>query len=86
MKSLEAVLMIPDISLDFVFIDAMHTYEAVKEDIRAWFPKIRSGGIVAGHDYSWDGVKKAVDEFELSSGLRGYMTPQLSDIWFFQKA
>ena len=52
-----------DGSLDFVFIDADHTYEAVKRDISAWWPKVKSGGVLAGHDYDETGVKKAVDEF-----------------------
>ena len=41
----------PDGSLDFVYIDANHTYEAVTEDIKIWYPKVKSGGILAGHDY-----------------------------------
>lgn len=52
-------------SLDFVFIDADHTYEAVKEDILAWRPKMKPGGIMAGHDLSnpeFPGVRKAVQE------------------------
>jgi len=51
-------------SLDFVFIDAAHDYENVKRDIESWLPKIKVGGILAGHDYetSIDGVKRAVDE------------------------
>jgi len=53
-------------SLDFVFIDANHTYKSVKEDIEAWFPKVRKGGVVSGHDYveyQDFGVIQAVDEF-----------------------
>jgi predicted O-methyltransferase YrrM len=50
-------------SLDFVFIDASHDYESVKRDIEAWFPKIKKGGVIAGHDYDWCmGVRQAVDE------------------------
>lgn len=54
-----------DNSLDFIYIDAEHTYEAVKLDIPAWWSKLKKGGIMAGHDYSdnWPGVKKAVNEF-----------------------
>ena len=54
-----------DGSLDFVFIDADHTYESVKKDIEAWLPKIKSSGVLAGHDYQCKkhpGVAKAVDE------------------------
>jgi predicted O-methyltransferase YrrM len=53
-----------DKSLDFVFIDAAHDYKSVKKDINAWFPKIKNGGVIAGHDYEWGPtVKQAVDEF-----------------------
>ena len=49
--------------VDFVFIDASHTYEHVKADIEAWRSKIRRGGMLAGHDYGEPcGVKQAVDE------------------------
>lgn len=52
-----------DSSVDFVFIDADHRYESVKKDIETWWPKIKKGGIISGHDYfNPSGVKKAVDE------------------------
>ena len=63
MSSVDASKMYKDASLDFVFIDASHEYEHVKEDISCWLPKLKSGGTIAGHDYpGWDGVKKSVDE------------------------
>jgi len=45
-------------SLDFVYIDANHKYSFVKADIEAWFPKVRTGGIISGHDYfnNWDDI------------------------------
>jgi hypothetical protein len=61
--SVEAAGAVPDESLDFVFIDADHTYEACRADILAWLPKIKLTGWIAGHDYhEFPGVKKAVDE------------------------
>lgn len=68
LTSREAAKQFPDGLLDLVFIDADHTYEAVKEDISLWLPKIRIGGMITGHDYhktgniSHNGVKRAVDE------------------------
>jgi uncharacterized Rossmann fold enzyme len=65
--SREAAKDIPDGSLDFVFIDADHSYEGCRADIEAWLPKVKAGGFIAGHDYDnakypqW-GVKRAVDE------------------------
>lgn len=49
---------------DLVFIDADHTYEGCRDDIRLWTPHVRPGGILCGHDYGdqFPGVKKAVDE------------------------
>lgn len=62
---------------DFVFIDAEHTYEAVTEDIAAWLPTLRPGGLLSGHDYSvpgersvrgWPGVVRAVNEAVKTNG------------------
>jgi predicted O-methyltransferase YrrM len=52
-----------DKSVDCLFIDAGHSYEAVMNDIEAWLPKMKPNGIMAGHDYkAWEGVNKAVTE------------------------
>ncbi len=51
-----------DGAFDFVYIDADHSYEAVKRDIAAWLPKIKPGGIIAGHDRVREGVHRAVAE------------------------
>ena len=55
---------VKDGSLDFVFIDANHSYECVAKDIKAWTPKLHPGGMLCGHDFSEKraGVIKAVTE------------------------
>ncbi|MCX6239070.1 MAG: class I SAM-dependent methyltransferase [Bacteroidia bacterium] len=65
MTSIEAAKKFENSSLDFVFIDANHDYDFIKEDIEVWYPKVRSGGYIGGHDYSttYPGVIRAVDEF-----------------------
>ena len=50
---------------DLVFIDADHYYEEIAKDIRIWYPLVRKGGYLTGHDYNSNrhkGVRKAVDE------------------------
>eukprot|EP00747_Dinoflagellata_sp_TGD_P074476 gnl/TRDRNA2_/TRDRNA2_158333_c0_seq3.p1 gnl/TRDRNA2_/TRDRNA2_158333_c0~~gnl/TRDRNA2_/TRDRNA2_158333_c0_seq3.p1 ORF type:complete len:247 (+),score=37.26 gnl/TRDRNA2_/TRDRNA2_158333_c0_seq3:127-867(+) len=41
-----------DGTLDWVYIDAVHTYEALLVDLAAWFPKVRQGGLISGDDYA----------------------------------
>jgi lipopolysaccharide biosynthesis glycosyltransferase len=62
--SLVAVDNFEDQGIDWVFIDAEHSYESCKEDINAWLPKIKKGGWIGGHDYHprWQGVMNAVRE------------------------
>jgi predicted O-methyltransferase YrrM len=61
MASVDAALLYADHSLDFVCIDAQHDFASVCADIRAWLPKIRPGGVLAGDDLSWEGVRAAVE-------------------------
>lgn len=63
--STETADLFNDDSVDFIFIDAAHDYESVKNDITAWLPKIKQTGIISGHDYGNlvpTGVDQAVDE------------------------
>ena len=61
--SWEAANQYNDGSVDFVYIDASHDYISVMKDLKAWFPKIKNGGIISGHDYPLIGVFSAVNEF-----------------------
>lgn len=65
-RSLDAVKEFTDGSLDFVFLDADHSGEALAADLEAWKPKIKSGGLICGHDYGnplFPEVAPAVLEF-----------------------
>lgn len=55
MDSVNASKQCADACLDFVYIDGNHSFEAVTEDLNAWWPKLKIGGIMAGHDF---GTKK----------------------------
>jgi predicted O-methyltransferase YrrM len=80
MTSVEASKLYSDESLDFVFIDACHDYECVKEDIKAWYPKIKKGGIISGHDFNVEEVKKAVVE-----QINNFYAIGVYDIWLKNK-
>jgi SAM-dependent methyltransferase len=65
MDTLQAAKEFEDQSVDYVFIDGDHSYEAVRDEIKAWLPKIRPGGYIMGHDYKhlrFPGVTQAVHE------------------------
>jgi hypothetical protein len=65
-QSADAATLFPDGYFDMVYLDADHSYESVKADLKAWLPRVRPGGWIAGHDYtdSWNcgGVIRAVNE------------------------
>jgi methyltransferase family protein len=81
LTSVRAAERLDDGSIDFVYIDARHDYDSVLEDLRAWFPKVRGGGILSGHDYVTGcfpqgefGVSAAVDQFFGALGIPVFTT------------
>ena len=89
MKSEVASRRLPFSVLDFAYIDACHLYESVRRDISSWYPRVRTGGLICGHDYNgkmdrkgkW-GVKRAVDEF---AEKRGYKISHGNRVWWMVK-
>lgn len=79
--SKDALKYIDDESVDIIFIDAEHSYNGVKNDIKNWIKKVKKGGIISGHDYdhpNFPGVKiaidESIDEFNLNINIeRGYI-------------
>lgn len=56
---------------DYVYIDGCQCFDCVTKDIAAWWPKVKVGGVFAGHDfYSYPGVKDAVENFIAQTGLQ----------------
>ena len=87
--SVEAAKDVPDESLDWVYIDANHSYHAVCEDLQAWYPKVRSGGLISGHDFVDSGepfgVKSAVLEFIQELPVDLYVSGEEWPTWHFEK-
>ena len=80
-KSSDVVDQIPDSSLDYLFIDGEHSYESVAADIKNYHSKVKTGGIVAGHDFSWPGVQEAVFEFIADTGINLKFCD--NDVWYW---
>jgi len=82
-KSWDAARHYADESLDFVFIDAAHDQESVIKDLEAWWPKIKRGGCLAGHDRTWDGVRRALKPWAEKSGVK--VKPVSKNSWATEK-
>jgi hypothetical protein len=81
--SVDAAYLVPFV--DFVFVDGEHKYEFVKQDVELYWPKVRAGGFMCGHDYSPDntaGVNRAVNEFFAALHLP---VENHSGCWFVSK-
>lgn len=83
MPSAEAEKFIP--MVDFVWVDGNHAYEWVKSDLEFYWPKVKAGGVLCGHDYVNTGscqVARAVDEFAADRSRR---LEVVKDCWIMRK-
>lgn len=74
--------------LDFVYLDGNHRGDYVRQDISLWWPKIKPGGILAGHDFNgeWEHqVRPAVEAFLVREGLKGWTVPGDAMSWYVEK-
>ena len=63
MDSVTASKEYPDNFFDYIYIDADHGYESVYADLKAWYPKLKQGGMFAGHDWWYPEVRKALQDW-----------------------
>jgi hypothetical protein len=75
----EAAAFFDDGTVDFIFVDAAHDEASVSKDIRAWWPKLRMGGVMSGHDFCCESVHKAVHGFDFDGNTK--MEFENRDIW-----
>ena len=81
-NSSDAVKLVPN-NLDFVYIDGNHEYNFVKEDIENYYPKLKVGGVLGGHDITIPDVAKAVCELVAKYDLE--INIRLDDWWIIKK-
>jgi len=81
--SYDVVNEFPDDFFDFIYIDACHLYECVRDDLKMFLPKLKKNGLMCGHDYmdfrgfaigSDFGVVRAVDEFVVDNDFKWVAT------------
>jgi hypothetical protein len=74
-----------DEQLDFVYIDGLHDFKSVIDDIAAWYPLVRKGGVVGGHDFTIQGeaVIDAVNKFAVDTNL--YLNIAYPDWWIIKR-
>jgi hypothetical protein len=80
MKTTDAAKLVEDESLDFVFIDADHSFEGCNEDIITWSPKVKRGGYIIGHDVNWESVNKAI-----VNNFGTDYNEELDNVWWHEK-
>lgn len=87
--SIDAIRDFEDSSLDFVYIDGNHTFDYVMIDLILWSAKVKSGGIIAGHDYyhfRWAGVVEAIDAYIKAHSVRHwFLTNEREPTFYWQK-
>ena len=84
MDSIEASKKVEDKSLDFIFIDSYCSFEQAKDDIKVWYPKVKDGGIFAGHDWNMPLVRLAVTKFRENENINSRMSTY-DDTWIWYK-
>jgi hypothetical protein len=80
----EALPLFGDQTLDFIYVDGYaHDGELNGQTFRDWYPKLKSGGIIAGDDYhsDWPLVLAAVDAFAAENGLVLHVINCSEDSW-----
>lgn len=74
MFSMDAVRKFKNGSLDFVYIDSNHKFDFVMQDLIEWSKKVRTGGIVSGHDYNEESVAQAVNTYTKAHNIEFFIT------------
>jgi len=75
-----------DNSLDFIFIDGDHSYEGVYTDLMLWYPKVKYGGLFAGHDWNLAEVRNAVNQSRSEKNVTREVNQVENNAWWWYKA
>ena len=85
LRSEDAANHIEDNTLDYIFIDGDHRYDSVLKDLQAYWPKVKQGGIFAGHDWNFAEVENAVNQFRNKFNIASQIKQVDINTWFWYK-
>jgi predicted O-methyltransferase YrrM len=75
-----------DKSVDFIFVDGDHSYDATLADCEAYYSKLKSGGLFCGHDYQTiESVKRSVDDFRAKHKITSPVNLTTNSAFFWYK-
>ena len=80
----EAVKKFKDESLDFIFMDAYLDYKQAFRELHEWYPKVKKGGIFAGHDAFSPSIQKAVEQFRKEQNINNTLSVS-NNTWIWLK-
>ena len=63
-----------DNTIDLLYIDGDHSFDGCYNDLKNWYPKLKTGGFILNDDYSWETVKNAVEEFGTKNNIIDFKT------------
>jgi len=74
-----------DNSIDFIFIDGQQTYDSVKNELQSYYPKIKSRGMIFGHDGNLENIIRAYKDFRNENKIRTPLCNSKNFVWFWYK-
>lgn len=83
-ESLKAVKNFEDLSIDFIFLDGYGNSKEIKEDLEAWYPKIKNKGLFSGHDWESKKVQEIVSEFRNKNNIKNTLST-FDNVWAWIK-
>lgn len=84
--SVNAASKFEDESVDFIFVDGDHSYDATLADCEAYYSKLKKGGIFCGHDYqTLEDVKRSIDDFRTKYKITAPINLSLNSAFFWTK-